>query len=129
MRPQGPYIRRARQQFGLAPRSGEVRLSVDRGGPLPHPRHQFVRPGRPVSIGTLDLGLAQELGSNPPRPPRGTARRVPGLKYFPALPSPATGGGGFLKFFPNPSSFRCFIVSGCVLIAAVKPRSMVVACS
>ncbi len=69
--------RRPRQQSGVAPGAGEVRLPVDRRRALPHPRHPLVGAVRPLSPGAHDLGLAQELGRA--RMPSGKPPRLTGF--------------------------------------------------
>ena len=54
--------RRPRQQSGVAPGAGEVRLPVDRRRALSHPRHPLVGAVRSLPSRAGDLGLAQELG-------------------------------------------------------------------
>ena len=56
--------RRARQQSGVAPRAGKVRLSVDRRRPLPHPRHQLLGAARPLPSRPRPVGFAQGLGTS-----------------------------------------------------------------
>src|SRR4029077_10818563 len=62
-RASGAAVLRARDQSGLAPRPGEVRLPMDRRRPVPHPLARLVRAGRPFPARTRHLDRAQELGS------------------------------------------------------------------
>ncbi len=61
-RPSGAAGRRAREQPGLAPRAGEVRLPVDRRCPHPHPRDRVGGASRPLPARPRPVGLAAELG-------------------------------------------------------------------
>ena len=63
-RARGAAGRRPRYQPGLAPGAGEVRLSVDRRRPLPHPRHQFLGADRPLPARARHLVGDQGLGEN-----------------------------------------------------------------
>src|SRR3974390_2841355 len=62
-RPRRAAGRRARDESGVAPRAGEMRLPVDRRRPLPNPRHQFVRTDRPLPPRPPGLVGAERLGS------------------------------------------------------------------
>jgi RimJ/RimL family protein N-acetyltransferase len=57
-------VGRTRHQPGVAPRAGEVRLPVDRRGPLAHPRAVELGADRPLPPRPRPVGLAQKLGQH-----------------------------------------------------------------
>lgn len=65
---------RPRQQPGVAPCVGEMRLPVDRCAPDSNPRHQFGGPGRSLPPRSRFVALAEGLG---PGPPRGVTTALP----------------------------------------------------
>ena len=60
--------RRAREQSGLAPRAGEMRLPVERRRALSFSRDQLVGAVRPLSARARHLGIAEKLGCKKPHP-------------------------------------------------------------
>ncbi len=118
--------RRPRQQSGVAPGAGKVRLSVDRRRPLPHPRHQFLGAVRSLPARSRPVGVAQGLGARegggvialrdiallPGIGRRNTARALrppPGRNGLadltaargPSVPSPGSGCGHDRRRFRN----------------------------
>ena len=57
----------AGEQSCFPARTGKMRVPMDRRWPLPHPRHEFVRPVRPFPARPRYLGVAQKLGQHTPR--------------------------------------------------------------